>query len=488
MAWTQQFAPQQGNVASYPSGNNRVQASASTWGSIASGIFLVVSTDGIANGGSTVFNGGSDYGPDTAGTATGGIQEALNAITSGGVVYIKASTSGKQIAPGKVIFQSGNYQTVVFEGGCYIKPVTPYDSTVPTNSIGPSIIYAGVSSAGVNYHNCSWIGNGCIIDSANFTSGLSSEPYSIEIEGSGQSVNAGAPYMILVDNFELINCAETAVQYGNMNGSGYQNTITTAAHQIEISRIYAHSWKSTGTGNYSNGITTNGSAWQVWVHDCTSDMSTYGTTNSNDYSNCFVYGNQGNAKYILFERCNFTGNNKSGQTWEFQGAANSPTTTVTVGPIHCRQCTFASGATAGAPLAGSGGGYIDDTNGGSNGIINEVWFEDCDFPFTGLSYLSATTAYGYIRFTGTGYPGAISGTLDGRSAGQSMAITVGASPFAYVNSDMSDEFVIVDGGTVSAITLDGVATGLTGGTFLLQQHHTLSVTYSAAPTMTKIAR
>ena len=122
------------------------------------------------------------------------------------------------------------------------------------------------------------------------------------------------------------------------------------------------------------------------------------------------------------------------------------------------------------------------------GIINMVWFEDCDFPFTGLTYLSATTVFGYVRFTGPNYPGAISGTLNGRSPGQTTAITVGSSPFTFTNNDMCDEVVIVTGGTVSGITMDGVSTGLTSGTFILQEHHSLAVTYSAAPTMTKIPR
>ena len=74
------------------------------------------------------------------------------------------------------------------------------------------------------------------------------------------------------------------------------------------------------------------------------------------------------------------------------------------------------------------------------------------------------------------------------------AITPGASPYTYSNNvSCFTEDIVVAGGTVSAIeiTRDGTTfynVGSTAGMFTLNQGDKLKVTYSAAPTMTKITR
>lgn len=58
------------------------------WSSLFGKPIITVSPVGLINGGSST-NNGADYGPDTSGTATMGIQEAINAVsTSGGIVYL----------------------------------------------------------------------------------------------------------------------------------------------------------------------------------------------------------------------------------------------------------------------------------------------------------------------------------------------------------------------------------------------------------------
>ncbi|MEM5820024.1 MAG: hypothetical protein QXO19_03980 [Candidatus Aenigmatarchaeota archaeon] len=53
--------------------------------------YVTVSSKGLANGLSDKINDGADFGPDTPGTLTYGIQEAINAISgNGGIVYLKA--------------------------------------------------------------------------------------------------------------------------------------------------------------------------------------------------------------------------------------------------------------------------------------------------------------------------------------------------------------------------------------------------------------
>lgn len=66
------------------------------------------------------------------------------------------------------------------------------------------------------------------------------------------------------------------------------------------------------------------------------------------------------------------------------------------------------------------------------------------------------------------------------------AITVGASPYTFVNVQPYTVQVTVAGGTVSAITVNGQSTGLTSGTFALQTGQYMTVTYTVAPAMTEV--
>jgi hypothetical protein len=69
----------------------------------------------------------------------------------------------------------------------------------------------------------------------------------------------------------------------------------------------------------------------------------------------------------------------------------------------------------------------------------------------------------------------------------SQSISVGASPFTFTNVNPVPELVTVTGGTVSQITVNGVNTGLTSGTFTLPSAgSTITVTYTVAPTMSFI--
>lgn len=63
-------------------------------------------------------------------------------------------------------------------------------------------------------------------------------------------------------------------------------------------------------------------------------------------------------------------------------------------------------------------------------------------------------------------------------------VTPPASAAAYINNSAGDQQVTLGGGTVTAIAINGVATGLVAGSFVLSKGDTLTPTYSAAPTMT----
>ena len=62
------------------------------------------------------------------------------------------------------------------------------------------------------------------------------------------------------------------------------------------------------------------------------------------------------------------------------------------------------------------------------------------------------------------------------------AVSPPASAAAYTNATQGNQQVTVAGGTVSAIAVNGVATGLIAGTFVLSKGDTLTPTYSVAPT------
>jgi D-serine deaminase-like pyridoxal phosphate-dependent protein len=70
-------------------------------------------------------------------------------------------------------------------------------------------------------------------------------------------------------------------------------------------------------------------------------------------------------------------------------------------------------------------------------------------------------------------------------------VTVGTSPWTYVNNDGVGEDILVSGGTVSAvqISVDGgvtfISAGYTSGKFSLLPGDQLQITYTAAPTVYK---
>lgn len=66
--------------------------------------------------------------------------------------------------------------------------------------------------------------------------------------------------------------------------------------------------------------------------------------------------------------------------------------------------------------------------------------------------------------------------------GAQTAPAVPASTVALTNPFWRHAWVVVSGGTVSAIAVDGVATGLTSGTFRVPSGKTITLTYTVAPT------
>lgn len=73
---------------------------------------------------------------------------------------------------------------------------------------------------------------------------------------------------------------------------------------------------------------------------------------------------------------------------------------------------------------------------------------------------------------------------NGLPKGAEITVTVGGSPFAFTAP--SSGFIIIRGGTVSAVQFTRTVTTLTGqtsGMFPVSQGDTLTITYSALPTV-----
>lgn len=62
------------------------------------------------------------------------------------------------------------------------------------------------------------------------------------------------------------------------------------------------------------------------------------------------------------------------------------------------------------------------------------------------------------------------------------AFAIPASTVAYTNASQGNQQITVGGGTVTVIAVNGVTTGLTSGSFVLNPADTITLTYSAAPT------
>ncbi|CAJ8797178.1 Uncharacterised protein [Burkholderia pseudomallei] len=112
----------------------------------------------------------------------------------------------------------------------------------------------------------------------------------------------------------------------------------------------------------------------------------------------------------------------------------------------------------------------------------------------GLASVSLTAQNAVVKVSSDGTQWSI---LDGQNsaawgaAGAIAAVTVGASPFAYTAT--SAGMVVISGGTVSAVTLKrgspaAISVGETSGVVPVSAGDIVSVTYSAAPTMSFVPR
>jgi hypothetical protein len=79
-------------------------------------------------------------------------------------------------------------------------------------------------------------------------------------------------------------------------------------------------------------------------------------------------------------------------------------------------------------------------------------------------------------------------TTNGCNYGPAQTVSVGASPFTFINPENVPILVTVSGGTVTGISMSStllgtVSLGLLGWSWYMNPGHSLVVTYTIAPTM-----
>ena len=277
------------------------------------------------------------------------------------------------------------------------------------------------------------------------------------------------------NHFRLQNAAGYAVQLTNAG-----NTISFTGNIIDGPGGTAYYFTNltgtniTATGNQLNGL-INGSGGMAVT------ASARGVVNSNIV-------NGGNLRLIAASGGTLNGNHvvnsgSGGQTLTFQGAG----ITVTGNTI-----SYGSNS-AGAILATSATGC--------NVVGNTIIYT----PASGIcvAYQESSSDYNTFAFNRYYAPngGAFGSPIARGSLGTHSVCTanysetwdtpldapssqpaVAASGSAYTNYLKTNCMVYVTGGTVSAIAINGLSTGLTAGVFPMKVGHTITLTYTAAPT------
>lgn len=170
----------------------------------------------------------------------------------------------------------------------------------------------------------------------------------------------------------------------------------------------------------------------------------------------------GSSDGIQINNCNFNGNGSAGSSGRYDIQSS---TTLRVAVDGCMFQT-AQGSTAGK------------TNNVGNITAGTVIFQNCQFIGTGYNGGNIFNNYPYL----------ITNCLSFNPVGNITAPTIGASPYTAPKQSY-DCMVYIKGGTVSAISVGGTATGLTlatGGfvSVLVPAQTQIIITYSAAPTWT----
>lgn len=433
------------------------------WVQLFSAPAITVSPTGLVQGQAP--NNGANFGPDTRGTTTCGIQEALNAAAASGGGRVLCLVGVFNVSS-PLIF-AGPYTTLEFEPGCSLTFANGLAGTEPGSwysglaaSTPAGLIWMGSDpTSGAAYSHQHFIGSGLQLNFGSndpsgspqsgillmFAGQASSPAFSggvsdISIEGVIGVGGISNFVRILQDNF-----GKTSVPYSTFPRFLLLKDVEFTAYtqenlnNTESSTLYIE-----------GGIESRVEGCRI---DCSLIPSSYG------YDPLNLSAAAGEVFHWYFGHCYFKGNGSSGQCAEFQGSAVGTRASDGLHDCVLEQCTFDSGASSGAPGAGGGGIEIDDAAAvqPAEAFVYGLEFRQCLFVFTGCTmYFSSQT------------------------------VSAGASPWTYTNSSRATQLLILSGGTISSITVNSEPTGQTTGQFLLRPGDTATVTYTAAPTASAV--
>jgi hypothetical protein len=440
----------------------------SDWTDFHGAPFVTVSPTGLAKG--LEPNNGANYGPDTPGTVTNGIQEALNSIAStGGRVYC---LQGSYSANGPLQF-TGSYQILEFAAGSTLTFGNHLTGLIPTwlNNGGagifvpsPALIHMGSPLSQSTPYSHQWfIGNGLQINWGSNTNntggGGTGNNNGINIYVPGIYSNpaytgpGGSDYR--VEGLVLTGQVWGQVQWWMDDAAVSSSTaLITSVQQYRdlVLRDITATYSNDANANIASPIFISG-GFNILVERVNVDCSAL--PNSCDTDPILVRATTGECYSVHVKHCNFRMNGASGSVVEVQGCGRTGVYHAYCHDILFEECTFDSGATSGSPVGGQGGAYIDDTNSNTaDGFIWNLEFRKCKWVFCGMSFNPT-----------------------------SEAITVGGSPFTYTNNGSFPIVVAVTGGTVSNIQVGGINALTTAGSFLVRPGQAIKVTYSSTPVM-----
>lgn len=431
------------------------------WTAISGRPTVTVSSKGLANGLSALANDGADYGPDTPHTSTSGIQEAMN---RGGMIRI-IGDSAQAYVLGSPLYIAKDGTTIVA------------DSNVTIQCGSSTWIHLVNDSSGNSHSWIRWVGNGAKIN-------LNHEANVFVGDLITESSSTPPHHHLYFGGWEIYDFnGDLLIRSNDSSGGGSEQQYD----DITLEDLYLHTFANVGSGNTVAGLEiahSNVTAQRIRI-----DASDFP---NQDHSVLIIRGGPMNfpaiTENILLEEIALINNGVSGQVLEVQGNPGTSAAGITRNVVF-RGCTFNSGATS-PVAAGSGGPFLDDNNSVSNSsFIYNIVFDACKWINCTMTYQSTSSTFGSVTFRGTG-PQGFSGSLLGRTTGPAVSVTVTASPFTYVNADGCDEFVAVTGGAVSEVTINGLIyyTMLPAVNFTIRLGggDTMVITYTAAPTMTKI--
>jgi hypothetical protein len=461
------------------------------WSGTSGRPFVVVSPNGISNGLSEILNDGSDFGPDTMGTTTYGIQEALNFIAeTGGLVYCRNGAYALK----SPLMNTGSNQVVVFAPGCSV--MFNVDTT-PISADGRYFLILVGSNLGtnpttyVNYSYNAWYGNGSVINANGVYADTSDTCNLFGIVQAGLDTTMSPPpagSQFIIDGFFGQGLTNSIVYICVQNYQKFTSP-TPYANQVRNVRISRLDAEWDGSTQNGSGLVINGSARQCLIEDCKLDCSEMEDT-ANGVSNLFIHSNAGDTSQVVVRRSTFLGPLaepiEPNQTIEFQGndTSISPGTVESnCYNLSVEDCVFDAqneGLVA----------FIDDyeSNSGNVGWVYNVSLERCQLLNGGINYNSRSTGIlGYIRYTDGTIPPSTTADLLERSPGDggmsiASAVTSGVPWQNMFGFDVRVN-VYSSSGSISAISVNGIGTGVTSGSFVIRTGDTLTLTFSGSPTI-----